>query len=135
MTQQSEADEPIHDTQFESDSGVGDNVKAPSRTPFFEASHAPRYHRQQLIREIQDRTKHLLICYVSGGECSIDEDDTVPFVDLLHNVPTGRDVDLLLHTGGGSVDAADKLMRLVRSKVGSASLRIIVPDFAKAPAL
>ena len=32
---------------------------------------------------------------------------------------------------GGKADSAEKLVRMVRSKVGAAALRIIVPDFAK----
>jgi hypothetical protein len=61
----------------------------------------------------------------------IDEGDTMPFVDLLHRVPANRNVDLLLHTTGGSIDAAEKLMGMMRRHVDSAELRIIVPDFAK----
>ena len=106
-------------------------VPHPTRTPLFQASGAERYQRQTLIRQIQARTKPWLICYVSGSDCVIDADDAMPFVDLLHNVPPDEDVDLLLHTGGGSIDAAEKLTRMVRSKVGAATFRIIVPDFAK----
>lgn len=58
-----------------------------TKTPFFKASHANRYQRQALIKEIQERTERILICYVSGAECWIDRNDTVPFVDLLHDVP------------------------------------------------
>jgi hypothetical protein len=43
----------------------------------------------------------------------------------------GEDLDLLLHTGGGDIDAAEKLISMVRNKVGTATLRIVVPDFAK----
>ena len=55
----------------------------------------------------------------------------MPFVDLLHNVQKGESVELLLHTGGGSIDAAEKLIRMVRSKVGEAEFHIVVPEFAK----
>lgn len=102
-----------------------------TKTPFYKANHASRYQRQGLIREIQERTGRILICYVSGGECWIDRNDTVPFVDLLHNVPRDRPIDLLLHTGGGETDAAEKLMEMLRGHVGVAELRVIVPDFAK----
>ena len=103
------------------------------RTPFFRASNAERYQRQEIIRQIQEQTNHRLICYVAGSrlECMINQNDTVPFVDLLHNIREGESIDLLLHTIGGSVDAAEKLIRLVRSKVGNDQLRIIVPEFAK----
>ena len=95
------------------------------RTPFYKASHAERYQRQEVIRHIQEQTGPRLICYVAGirMECMINQNDTVPFVDLLYNIEEGEDIDLLLHTIGGSVDAAEKLIRLVRSKVGGGQLR------------
>ena len=107
------------------------SVPVRTKTPLYQAIHALRYQRQAIIKKIQDRTGRPLICYVSGISCSIDRDDTVPFVDLLHNVPSREDLDLLLHTGGGDIDAAEKLISMVRNKVGSATLRIVVPDYAK----
>lgn len=104
---------------------------APGKTPFFQAAHAPRYQRQAIIKRIQDLTGRKLICYVCGSDASIDRDHTIGFVDLLHNVPAESEIDLLLHTGGGDIDAAEKLVSLVRAKVGTAKFRAIVPDFAK----
>ena len=37
----------------------------------------------------------------------------------------------MLHTPGGDIDAAEKLITMVRTHVGNGHLRIIVPDFAK----
>ena len=91
-----------------------------TKTPLFEANHADRYQRQRLITQIQGRTRHSLVCYVSGSRCAIDEDDTMPFVDLLHRIPRDQELDLLLHTGGGSIDAAEKLMHMLRRHVGAA---------------
>ena len=105
--------------------------EANTRTPLFQAVQAARYQRQAIIKQIQTRTHSRLICYVYGGECMIDDDDTMPFADLLHNVPHGKNLDLLLHTKGGNIDAAEKLIRMARSKVGEAEFRIIVPEFAK----
>ena len=102
-----------------------------AKTPLYEANNADRYQRQTLIKQIQNRTKRTLICYVSGAARMVDRDDVVPFVDLLHNIPRGRAVDLLLHTSGGSINAAEKLMGMTRGHVGTAELRTIVPDFAK----
>ena len=42
-----------------------------------------------------------------------------------------EDVDLLLHTGGGDIDAAEKLVVMLRQKVGTGRLRVVIPDFAK----
>lgn len=106
-------------------------VPSTTKTPLFQAIHAERYQRQAIIEQIQSRTGRRLICYVSGNGCAIDRDDAVPFVDLLHNVPAGEDLDLLLHTGGGDIDAAEKLITMVRNRAGAGELRVVVPDFAK----
>ena len=101
------------------------------RTPLYEAYNAPRYCRQDLVRTIRTRTERTLICYVAGERTSIHREDIPPFVDLLHHAKPDSDLDLMLHTGGGDVDAAEKLINLVRTKVGEATLRVIVPDYAK----
>lgn len=110
---------------------IEQSVPEVTKTPFFQASNADRYQRQAIIRMIEEQFGRKLICYVSGGQCGVDRDDVLAFVDLLHNVPGGTALDLLLHTGGGDVDAAEKLITMVRTKVNEAELRVIVPDFAK----
>jgi Serine dehydrogenase proteinase len=104
---------------------------APTKTPMYEAIHAPRYHRQDLIRTIESDCGHHLICYVSGRRATIDRDDVAGFMEVLHNIAPEANVDLMLHTRGGDVDAAEKLMTLVQATVGGAQLRVIIPDFAK----
>lgn len=123
-------DEPIGSQYLPAPESTPAPVR-PTKTPFFEAVHASRYQRQSLIREIQDLTGRNLICYVSGRNASIHREDTVGFMDLLHNVQPRSDVDLLLHTGGGDIDAAEKLISMVRRKVCDAKLRVVVPDYAK----
>jgi hypothetical protein len=97
----------------------------------YEAVNAPRYHRQALIRAIEEECGRSLICYVSGREATIDRDDTAGFMEVLHNVQPGEDVDLLLHTRGGDVDAAEKLVELMQATVAAGQLRVIIPDCAK----
>lgn len=106
-------------------------VPPPSKTPLYQAYNAGRYQRQAVIKLIQDMTGRVLICYVSGKQASIDRDDAIGFVDLLHNIRSDCDLDLLLHTGGGDIDAAEKLISIVRAKVGTGTLRVVVPDYAK----
>ena len=101
-----------------------------TKTPFFEAVHALRYERQELIKSIQDQTGYRLICYISVAP-HISADDVVPFMDLIHNVPEGYNIELFLNTPGGDIDAAEKLTAMVRKRVGKAGFRIVVPDFAK----
>lgn len=104
----------------------------PIRTPFYRACNAERYGRQARIREIQKITNSRLICYVSGPLASLTRDDVLPLVDLLHTIPPGSDIDLLLHTPGGEIDAAEKMANMIRRHVGDAGkFRVIVPDFAK----
>jgi ATP-dependent protease ClpP protease subunit len=105
--------------------------QASSKTPMYEAVYAPRYHRQALIKAIGIDSNCNLICYVSGKAATIDRDDVVGFVEMLHNVDPETNIDLLLHTRGGDVDAAEKMMTLVQATVGAGRLRVIVPDFAK----
>lgn len=107
------------------------NSSLPGKTPMFEATHAARYARQALVKEIEKRCGCALICYVAGNAAPIESDDTIGLVDLLHNVERGKNLDFLLHTGGGDMDAAEKLISMVRVTVGEGRLRIIVPDFAK----
>ena len=47
---------------------------------------------------------------------------------------SGRDIDLILHSGGGDVDAAEKLISMVRDKVKDGVLRVVVPHYAKSAA-
>jgi hypothetical protein len=95
------------------------------------AANAARYQRQTLIKAINADQKSHLICFVCARGALINRDDTLGFVELLHNVPPNQNVDLLLHTAGGDIDAAEKLINLVHSTVGEGTLRVIIPDFAK----
>lgn len=133
MTHPSGPEESDDSSSEGSDIGAGQagTLGLGGRTPLYRASNSPRYQRQDIIKRIQGRTERHLICYVSGSGGRIDWDDTVPFVDLLYNIPVGSCVDLLLHTLGGNLDAAEKLVRLVRRQVGKKDFRIIVPDMAK----
>ena len=116
---------------------LGDHVplsrkrKDISKTPAYQALHVARYKRQEIVRSIQGQTGRSLICYVGGPGSSISRDDVVPFADLLHNVDRYQPLDLLLHTTGGDADAAEKLISMLRTHVGFAELRILVPDAAK----
>jgi hypothetical protein len=102
-----------------------------SKTPLFQAFEAQRYQRQALIKAIKASTGRPLICYVSGNSTGIERDDTMFVVDLLHNIQFGSDLDFLLHTPGGDIDAAEKLISIIRMRVGNGCLRVIVPDYAK----
>lgn len=107
--------------------------RIPSKTPLYEAMNAPRYARQALIKEIEQLTETSLICYVSPNS-QIERDDVIAMVDLLHNTVPGAPIDLMLHSPGGNIDAAEKLITLIRKRAGTAPVRVIVPDYAKSAA-
>src|ERR1700722_21029744 len=87
------------------------------KTPLFLATNAARYQRQNLIREIDHKCGTSLICFVVGEHREIERDDTLGFVDLLHNIQGDQAVDLMIHTVGGDVDAAQKLIALIHSRI------------------
>ena len=131
MTEQGKQDESFGEVSAQSDTSMEQTGAIDNRTPLYRAFHAARYQRQETIGRIQVLTGRRLVCYVSGSKCQVDWDDTMPFLDLLHKVKPGESFDLLLHTPGGNLDAAEKIIRLAREKVGKAEFRIIVPDMAK----
>lgn len=104
-----------------------------SKTPLFTANNAARYQRQEMIKGLEQMLAgRKLLCYVCGRNAEIDRDDAAGFVDLLHNIRAGDKIDLVLHTGGGDIDAAEKLIKLVQARVGAeGEIRAVIPDYAK----
>lgn len=126
----SDTGEPAHASHHAS--STPGQKHGPEKTPMYEAQNAERYLRQEQIKEIQHKTNCSLLCYVAGNGAQITRDDVIGFVELLHNVPRGANIDLLLHTGGGDINAAEKIVFMLRTAVGKENhLRVIVPDFAK----
>jgi len=110
----------------------GGDLPVPSQTPMFRALHAARYQRQEQIRAIEGHTGRRLICYVSGSAATVNRDDIPPLYDLLQNVREGDHLDLMLHTMGGDVDAAERIVLLLYKTIGrDGELRVVVPDSAK----
>lgn len=130
------SEKPKLDSVRGADLAIPQEVRSFDKTPMFSALHAQRYLRQNLILEIEQTCRArnrpaTLICYVSNGK-AISRDDFVGIIDLLQNIPASSAIDLLLHTPGGDVDAAEKIIRVIRKKVGDdGMLRVVVPDFAK----
>ena len=106
----------------------------PLKTPMYEAQNAERYLRQSKIKAIQNSQNCRLLCYVAGCAAPITRDDIIGIAELLHNVAGSEppNVDLLLHTGGGEIDAAEKIVSMLRASTGKEGrFRVVVPDFAK----
>jgi ClpP class serine protease len=104
-----------------------------TKTPMYTAMNAGRYQRQELIKHINAAEHTNLICYVGSLETEIDRNDVIGFVEMLHNIPENAPIDLLLNTGGGDVDACEKLVKLMLAKAGTQPFRVIVPDLGSCP--
>ena len=110
-------------------------IPVPAQTPLYSALEQARYTRQDRIRQIEQRSGRRLVCYVAGPAASINSGDIPPFVDLLDDVTEGEDLDLLLHSNGGDIDQAERIIMMCRKKIGAAAaFRVIVPDSAKSAA-
>lgn len=106
----------------------GGGLTPPSQTPYFHALERDRYQRQEQIRRIEAHTGRRLICLACNPWAEITRDMVTVFADLLHDVD-GEDLDLLLNTSGGDIDAAEKLVIMCRAR--AKSFRVIVPESAK----
>jgi hypothetical protein len=78
--------------------------------------------RKQTISKIEGITGIPLICYVSktsgvprGTPVSIDEDDIIGFSDLI-TTTQGDSIDIFLISNGGSPEAAERIVKLIRGK-------------------
>jgi hypothetical protein len=87
--------------------------------------------RRETLNRIEATTGRPVICYVaktanvaSGLPTSIDDSDLIGFTDLVHSV-SGKEVDVLIESNGGSAEAAERIVRLLRVRFDS--LRFIVP--------
>ena len=114
-------------------------MSAAGNPPIFEASPVNRDRRRALIDRIEQTTGRTLLCYVAGRP--IDYGDVLYVQELLHCVPPGASIDLLLNSPGGDVNVAEKLVDMIRGvfsprdpDIQEGELQVIVPDRAKSAA-
>lgn len=63
---------------------------------------------------------------------SITAEDVQGFMEVVHGLPAGAGLDLLLHSPGGSAEAAEALVTYIRSRFND--VRVIVPHAAMSAA-
>lgn len=113
----------------------GPQDDCPNRSPLYETLNRDRYARQALIKEIEETTSRRLIVYfanVGMQGASVNQDDVLPFQDLVLDIDEGEDVDLLIQSPGGDIDNAEKLIYMIRQRAGG--FRVIVAERAKSAA-
>jgi hypothetical protein len=106
------------------------------RTPFYAALNADRYARREIIKNIQQITGGQLVIYeanVGAPGSEINQDDIKGFADLLDRLPQGCKLDLMIHSAGGQIEPAEKIVYMCR-KVATDGFRVIVPELAKSAA-
>lgn len=91
--------------------------------------------RQHYIKKLADFTRRNVIVYASRWTSadappnlvSIIDEDIQGFMEAIHGLK-GTQLDLLLHTGGGSAEATDAIVSYLRQKF--TNIRIIIPQAA-----
>lgn len=102
--------------------------KLPTQSAKFWVKEKDRYLRQLLITDIEEQTGRPLIVYHAQLDESISHWDSDDLSEILDGVQ-GKSVDLMIQTPGGSVDACEKFITVLKSRLES--YRVIVPSMAK----
>jgi membrane-bound ClpP family serine protease len=103
-------------------------IALPSQSSKFWAKEKDRYLRQLLIADLEAITRREVVVYfakLSEGINHSDPDDLSEIIDGLE----GDEIDLILQTPGGMVDAVEKFVTVLRQR--GKKYRVIVPSLAK----
>ena len=101
--------------------------------------------RRQKMKAVQEITGRPLIVYatdfitpnaikaqVAGSVMSISLADKDGFDEVTRNLPKDAKIDVLLHSPGGSAEATESIVALLRARFSH--IRFIIPDIAKSAA-
>lgn len=99
----------------------------PIQSPKYWVKEKDRYLRQILIEDIQDLTGRDLVVYFTN-KGMLDYRDADDISEVLDDCRSS-DVDLLLQTPGGVVDACEKIISVLRLRGGE--YRVVIPSWAK----
>ena len=97
----------------------------PRRTPLYEAGHAPRYERQQLIRSYESTYDCRLVVLIDA----LFPQSITLFEETLYDADPSEDLQVMLATPGGDGETALRLVRQAQSRCKE--LTVIIPDQAK----
>ncbi len=101
------------------------------------AQHPIDQVRRDYLRRLADHTGRNVIAYYSGWLSqpqylqahSITDEDKNAFMATIHRMERARGLDLILHTPGGNLAAAESLVDYLRRMFGT-NIRAIVPQIA-----
>lgn len=66
--------------------------------------------------------------YLYGSTTSLDKNDAINFLSKLRGIPSDKDLDIIIHTNGGSLFAAETIINAIFSRKGK--VRIHIPYYA-----
>lgn len=93
--------------------------------------------RRKYLGKLAEHTKRSVILYATrwtspGAEdVSITSEDMQGFMEVMHELP-GPNLDLVIHSPGGSPEAAEMILKYLRTKFDN--IRVIVPQAAMSAA-
>lgn len=99
-----------------------------SQSPKYWAKEKDRYLRQLLILDIEAETGRPLFVYFSQLNQEISHSDPDDMAEILSAIDADE-ADFFIQTPGGSVDACEKIISVLKKKFKS--YRVIVPSWAK----
>lgn len=102
--------------------------EAPTQSPFFRATEAARYERQDLIRQYEAHTERTLIVFWGPIEPPV----ITPFADAIGDTPPENPLDLMLTSLGGDGETAIRMASMCHAE--RTDFRVIVPDTAASAA-
>ncbi|MFL6238400.1 MAG: SDH family Clp fold serine proteinase [Actinomycetes bacterium] len=106
----------------------------PPQTPAFRAKEAVRYLRQDAIKQIEEVLESRVICYIAADNSWLTRSDVLFFADLAHDLQPDDDVHFVISATGGDVDAAFRVVQLLRQAVPDGRLVAVVPSSATSAA-
>ena len=103
-------------------------IAHPSQSSKFWAKEKDRYLRQLLISDIEEMTGREIIVYFAHPTEGINHSDPEDVSEVIDGID-GNEIDLIINTPGGSVDAVEKFVTILRQR--KLDYRVIVPNLAK----
>ena len=91
--------------------------------------------RKRYLEKLANYTDHNVVAYYSSfltkraNNIDINDTDMNGFMNAFRDMDYSKGLDLILHTPGGSPEAAESIVNYIKSKFGN-NFRIIVPQLA-----
>lgn len=92
--------------------------------------------RKKYLTALHEKTQRNVITYYSGwlqkpgfSFSSVNDDDKNGFMNAVHGMDRSSGLDLILHTPGGDISAAESIVHYLRAMFGT-DIRAVIPQLA-----